>query len=75
MIKFREKRWGNGLRNPISIKTRLGKSPAPFEQGIPVFSIPFNVTFLCPQSVKLAGQSMEKRETVELFVSSNNCFG
>lgn len=63
------------LETQSQSKTRLGKSPAPFEQGIPVFSILFNVTFVCPQTAKLADQRMEKRESEELFVSSDNCFG
>ena len=51
---------GDGLENPISVKTRLGKSPAPSEGGSLVFSVPFHVSLLCPQTVKLVGPSMKK---------------
>ena len=54
------------LETPISIKIRPEMSPALFEQQIPNFSIPFNVTFFCTQIVKLVGQSMEKKQVQKL---------
>ena len=53
------------LETPISIKTRPEMSAAPFEQQIPIFSIPFNVTF-CTQIVKLVGRSVEKKQVQKL---------